>query len=357
MQKDDRRGGGFSRPSHNKSVPLGWLSCPLPSKLISAPELPFLSFMVGKTPLPESYMAISAKNPWTIKDAIDKARTLYGEKKSVRLLAINTSSASEVVKEEDWHAFNVPYVRVNMDYKSERFESFCKAVQDELSKSPDQHLICFVYSGRGLNRSIFCVAGFLAKKGLSLSDAINLCLESNPSSLWKSQPLSALGSLFDLKATGATQPPDWLDKPGSSQRNIAIYDIPLGLEKFGSLRKKIPRSSASRNPVTGKERDRVVDLIVQSTENWDHSKGNPVYHLSYFGPDSIDTLKYEMHFASFEPRGARGFIVVYGDWVYCVDNTFTVWTLKPRHECKRPAVATCTIPPPQSKKGSVASYF
>jgi hypothetical protein len=344
MQKEERRVGSFSRPLHYKPVPLGWLSCPPPSKLISCDALSQLSFMVCKTPLPQSYVsAISPKSPWIVKDVIDKAKSLSDPNNSVRLMAINTSSSSDVIPEDDWRAFNVPFLRIATDYKPERFEAFCKSVDDELSKSPDNHLICIIYSGRGLNRSIFAVAGYISRHGPSISDAVKLCLDSNPNSLWKSTALTSLSSIFDTKVTGATQGPEWLDKPGPSQRNIAIYDIPLSLEKFGSLRKKIPRYAASRNPVTGRERDRVMDIILKSTDDWDHCKGNPVYHLSYFKPACFGALRCQQHFASFEPRGVRGFLVVWGDWIYCVDSGFSVWTLKRRDDCKRPVVATCTI--------------
>jgi hypothetical protein len=65
--------------------------------------------MVAKTPLPESFVkVISPKQPWTVKSMIDKAKSLYEGKTSMRYLAINASASNETDKGEDWQGSNIP---------------------------------------------------------------------------------------------------------------------------------------------------------------------------------------------------------------------------------------------------------
>jgi hypothetical protein len=231
-----------------KMIPANWLSCAPHGPLIQSPSDPNAKFLPIKTPLPEHFNRALGSSKWSITDVKATIASL-GLASHSELVAVNVSSAMQVVGQLDWESAGVKYVRfpVKRSYDKLCLDPFITFVDSQAAIGPSLFLI---YSGKGLNRVSYCLAGYLGRT-MPIGDAIsNFGLN-----FYKQKPLSVLTEvIYPQPPVQSLTPPDFLEFDDGP---LAIGQIPLSLEKYKGIKRVSPfkraasdtwHSSASRAP-------------------------------------------------------------------------------------------------------------
>jgi hypothetical protein len=303
-----------------KAMPANWLACPKFGRLISFPEKPNVYFLPTKTPMPESFTdVLGPKFKWTISDILSHLNSLIPDFTSYRVIAVNVSRANEVIAAADWESASIKYFRIPIKRSYDRsvLDQISAALNGELATD---HVVFIIYSGRGLTRVSFCLAGFVCPfASVSLSSLVtNFDLR-----FYKPKPIDVLSEFVRIDSPVTPAPlPDFLE---FDDGKIAIGSIPLSLEKFKGIKK------VSKKEVFGPEADSVRSHIpaLPRARIWDAV--------------SIDDLRRAEYVCSFEPRALRVHVIATTERsVFLVDSTRRVWLLKGHATgCHVPLVAVC----------------
>jgi hypothetical protein len=301
-----------------KQIPASWLSCPKYGALISHPQNPSITLLPMKTPLPEAFSAVLGEFQWTVSDVHAYITSVVDDISSFRIVAINVASSNQVVTERDWESVGVKYVRVPVKpkYPKAALDQFIATCNEEATAG---RVLFLVYSGKGLTRVSFCIAGYLAGS-LSLAEAItDLRLP-----FFKAQPLTVLSeSVFPGEQMAPEEKPDFLE---FDEAKIQIWQVPLTLEKFKGVKK------IARKEIKGDEVGHVMSFLPQTWQQ--HTLWNS---------GSMDQLRRGNYVCSFEPQAMKGYIVATSEKsVFLVDSRNRIWLLRAHAAgCRVPIVAYC----------------
>jgi hypothetical protein len=271
-----------------------------------------------KTPMPVTYSTLLGEFRWTIPDVHSHLSTLISDLSSYRLIAINVSSSNQVVTTKPWETIGAKYIRIAIKrtFPKSALDQFIETCNTEATSG---RVLFLVYSGKGLNRVSFCIAGYLAGTQ-SLSSLIS---EYNLK-FFKPQPLTVLcESLFAGEQISPEEKPEFLQY---DEGKIAIGQIPLTLEKFKGVKK------VARKEITSDEVGHVLSFLPASWQM--HTMWNST---------SMDEIRSGKYLCSFEPRGMKSYIVATSEKsVFLVDSRNKVWLLRAHaNGCRTPLVAYC----------------
>jgi hypothetical protein len=296
-----------------KTIPLNWLSCARHGQLIQSPTDPNAIFLPMKTPLPERFNQALGPSKWTISE-VKATVSLLSPASHFQLVAVNVSSASQVVGQPDWESAGIEYVRfpVPHSYEKSFLDGFIAFVDSRAAIGPSLFL---VYCGKGLTRVSFCIAGYLGR-AMPIGDAIL----QHGLTFYKQKPLDVLNP---QPPSQALPTPDFLDFVES---RIAIGQIPLNLEKYKVI-KHIARKEAS--PEDG---DIVCSYLPQQSQR-----------ARIWSASSLNELRRSRFLCSFEPRALKSYLVALTERsVFFIDSRRRVWLLHAHAPgCATPFVANC----------------
>jgi hypothetical protein len=144
-----------------KDIPTSWLSCPPHGGLIFHPQNPSIALFPMKTAMPASFSATLGEHRWTVSDVHSHLSTTVEDISSFRLVAINVAPSNETVGAQAWEAVGVKYVRVPVKRNCPKsaLDQFIETCNTEAAGG---RVMFLVYSGKGLNRVSFCIAGSLS---------------------------------------------------------------------------------------------------------------------------------------------------------------------------------------------------
>jgi hypothetical protein len=300
-----------------KMVPANWLSCPTHGQLVQSPIDPNAKFLPMKAPLPDSFSKVLGALKWTIADVKALGLSLSGLF-PWQLVAVNVSSSPQVLGQRDWESAGIKYTRcpVKRSYERACLDQFIGCVDSLAGTGPSLFL---VYSGKGLSRVSYCIAGYLGRV-MQVADAIT----QFGLNFYKQKPLDILTDVVYLQAQVQPLPhPAFLD---FEDCRIAIGQIPLTLESYKAIKR------VARKEVTSEDGGVICSHLPEQP-----------FRPQMWNASSLDELRRSRFLCSFEARGAKSYLVATNEKnVFLVDSRRRVWLLRVHAPgCAIPLVAAC----------------